>query len=85
MCLISRGDPFVASQYLTNIIVTYRSTTEGSEHRRMLPVLTTLLRLSGGEIKKISDAIAVEEAGLLTKASSGIFSMFGGGGTRGHK
>ncbi len=65
-------------QYLKNILVRYLSTTDGSEHRRMLPALVTLMRFSADEQKSILDAITEEEGGLLSKASTGLFSLLGG-------
>jgi hypothetical protein len=51
-------------EYLKNVVISYLSTSNTVEHRRLLPVLAGLLHLREEERTKVEATIAQSESGL---------------------
>lgn len=64
-------------QYLKNVVVRYLSSDDPSEHRRLLPVLRVLLKLSDAEFAGIMERVDASGGGGSLPA---IWGWFGGGG-----
>ena len=70
------------AEYLKNVLVGYLTSTDPSEHRRILPVIRELLHLGVAEVQAIEAAIELAEAGVIHQVGSavtGTVSWFLGG------
>ena len=52
-------------QYLKNVVLSFLSTGDAAEKRRLLPVLAAIFRLSREECASIEQQLASEQAGLV--------------------
>jgi hypothetical protein len=77
--LTSPADAAAHLQYLKNAIVAYLSSTAASEHKRMLPAIVMLLKLSKAEEARIQTAIGKEaERDTAATTGGGLGGLLGG-------
>lgn len=71
----------LGGQYLKNIVVQYMLAAEPDDQRRMLPAVATMLGFTNAERAKVMKHIQAAEAsgvtGVIGRAATGIFSVFG--------
>ena len=62
--------------YLKNAVVAYMIAEGNAEKKRMLPAISMLLKLSPGEVEKISACLDGISSASASSGSSGMFSFF---------
>ena len=64
-------------EYLKNVVVNFMCAAHPSEQTRLLPVIASLLRLSGAEVGRVQQRLAEEErAATNSGAVSGLLKAF---------